>query len=160
MRKPRPPRLRSGQAGLTQLGAGSSAGRSYCALEARTATKDPAGVSPVLYAMSERVFQAHVVAGLRNRGWRVFIVPDMRKTTRGLPDLICVHPERKGRMLAWELKSQTGRVRPEQRQIINCLATVPGVDARIVRPTDWPALLDWLDATPAHGREPGGEGGR
>lgn len=92
-------------------------------------------------AMSEREFQAHVVRSLRRRGWLVFVVPDMRKTLAGLPDLLCLHAGRDV-MLAWELKREGGKPTPIQRAILTILDGIPGVDARIVRPSDWPALSE------------------
>jgi hypothetical protein len=50
-------------------------------------------------------------------------------------------------LLFWELKSQRGRIRPEQQNVIQYLQMVAGdIDARIVRPADWPQLRDALDA--------------
>lgn len=92
-----------------------------------------------LSALSERAFQAMVVAGLRERGWLVWVVPNMRMTAAGLPDVVAVHPDRDV-CLFWELKTQRGRVRPAQTVALAALARVPGIDARILRPTDWAEL--------------------
>lgn len=112
--------------------------------EAATATSEP--LSAILDAMSEQEFSAvHVVRGLRDRHWVVWVVPDMQMTTAGLPDVLCWHPMRPGVLLAYELKKTTGRLRVEQRRALEHLATVPGVDARVVRPRDWAQILDVLD---------------
>lgn len=96
--------------------------------------------------MPEREFSAvHVVGGLRDRNWTVWVVPNMQMTSAGLPDLLCWHPSLPGLLLAWELKKTTGRIRPAQRRALEHLSTVIGVDARIVRPRDWYALRDALD---------------
>lgn len=105
--------------------------------------KDP--LRAVWAALTEREFQSNVVYGLRKRGWRVFIVPDMRRTEAGLPDLICIHANW-DLMLALELKSETGRVRPEQRDVMAIMHQIPGVYAQIVRPSEWPGVLEWLDS--------------
>ncbi len=97
-------------------------------------------VSPVLRALSERDFQKQVVEGLTQRGWVVWVVPDMRKTRRGLPDILAIHFQKPGRLLAYELKAERTRIRPEQTLAIAHLSTVPGIDARIVRPSDWAQL--------------------
>lgn len=102
-------------------------------------------VSAVIDGLSEREFQTWLRAALRDRGWVVYVVPDMRKTLAGLPDLIAIHLGKPGRLLAWELKSTKGRIRPEQRVVIDHLRTVPGVDARIVRPSDWDELIAEAD---------------
>ena len=129
-----------------------------------TATKSD-GLATILDSMSEKAFQAMVVAGLRQRGYAVWTVPDMRRTTAGLPDIVALGPvNQRGhmRLLMWELKSQRGRVRPEQRNVIAWLQLVKGVDARVVRPRDWQALSaalahDGQDRQPSGGEEPSGQ---
>lgn len=126
--------------GTVQLGSGTIPDAPYRALEPSGAPRGPAAsnIAPMLARLTERQFQAIVVAGLKQRGYIVWTVPDMRKTTRGLPDLIAVHPTRvPRRVLFWELKTQTGRVRPEQRVALAALGDVYGVDARVIRPSDW-----------------------
>ena len=73
-------------------------------------------------------------------GWWLKRDGDSRRTQAGWPDSFFVKP---GRAVGLEYKTQTGKVRPEQRIVIGLLATVPGVEARIVRPSDW----DWIVAT-------------
>ena len=41
--------------------------------------------------------------------------------------------------------TMTGRATAKQRMTIDHLTTVDGIDARFVRPSDWPALRDWID---------------
>ena len=104
-------------------------------------------LAPIFAAMSEKQFQAMVVMALKAHGYMVWTVPDMTKTARGLPDVIAVHPTRvPRRVLFYELKSQRGRVRPEQADALAALSDVHGIDARIVRPSDWPALRQALDS--------------
>jgi len=97
-------------------------------------------ISPVLLAMSEAAFQRQVKATLASLGYVVWTFPIMKRTTAGVPDLTFWHPKRPGRLWFWELKKARGRVRPEQQEAIDHLSTVPGVDARIVRPQDWEVL--------------------
>lgn len=104
-----------------------------------------ADVSPVLLAMTEAQFQRQVRESLKARGFVVWTFPIMKRTTAGVPDLTFWHPAKPGRLYFWELKKQRGRVRPEQVIAIAHLSTVPGVDARIVRPADWAALSVELD---------------
>ena len=61
---------------------------------------------------------------------------------RGLPDLIAVHPER-GALLMLECKSDPGWLDPEQRAWVEGLRAA-GVDARVVRPNDYDALVGEL----------------
>lgn len=97
-----------------------------------------------LYGLTEAQFQRIVVAHLRSRGWLVFVVPDMRKTTAGLPDILALHV-RCDELLAYELKRESGKPTPIQRAVLALLDNVPGVDARILRPSAWSALRDELD---------------
>ena len=125
------------------------------ASEARERVVD-AVYAMVLAGMSEKRFQALVVSSLRCRGWTVWTVPNMRQTTAGLPDLLCLHDDIP-RVLAWELKAVRTRVTPRQAAVIARLARVPGIDARIVRPADWVELRQWLDdGMPAHQTPAGG----
>ncbi len=119
-----------------------------CHFPAPESAEKPKKVSvavPIAYsALSERQFQRIVRACLEQFGYVVWAFPEMRMTAPGVPDLLFWHPRRPGRFWAYELKSVKGRVRPEQREAIEHLATVPGIDAQIVRPADWPALRDEL----------------
>lgn len=105
--------------------------------------------------MREAEFQRMVRKTLEGLGFVVWIFPIMKRTMAGVPDLTFWSPARPGRLYYWELKTQRGRVRPEQMVAIAHLSTVPGVDARIVRPSDWEALRDAL-IEPAASRRPGG----
>lgn len=100
--------------------------------------------SQVILAMSEAQFQRQVRDALKRAGYIVWVFPIMKRTIAGVPDLTFWHPSKPGRLHFWELKREHGRVRPEQIVAIAHLATVPGVDARIVRPSEWPALRDAL----------------
>lgn len=137
----------------------------YRALEARTGPQD---TWEAVWARSitERQFQAVVRGALERRGWVCWVVPNMKLTTAGLPDILAWHPERPGVLLTWELKTMRGRITDKQVAAYRALRTVDGIDARIVRPSDWPALLQWLDApapagpaTPPGAQTEGGEEG-
>ena len=60
----------------------------------------------------------------------------------GWPNLALVHPTRCLFLLA-ELKTETGRVKPEQEQWLAWL-TAAGVDARLWRPSDWDEVVATL----------------
>ena len=81
--------------------------------------------------------QSRVVDLARLRGWRHFHAYSSRRSTAGWPDLALV---RTGRLLLAELKTQTGQVRPEQRQWLADLGTVAGVEVHLWRPSDWPTV--------------------
>ena len=99
----------------------------------------------VLGLMSEKRFQAVIVSSLKQRGFTVWTVPNMRQTTAGLPDILAAR-EGWPYLLAWEIKTLIGRATAKQKAALAALGAVPGVDARIVRPDDWEALRDWIDS--------------
>ena len=113
-------------------------------VQGRTAVLRRTAVSPVLKAMTERQFQKQVTDALGKRGWIWWHVPNMRQTTAGLPDIIAIHAGRPV-VLAWELKREGGKATPIQQAVINVMQGIPGVDARIIRPSDWAAVLEDLD---------------
>lgn len=87
---------------------------------------------------SEKAFQAQIEHAARFLGWACYHPFDSRRSAAGWPDLVCV---REGEMVALELKTERGRVRPEQEAWIELLDSVPGVTAMIVRPDDWPSVM-------------------
>lgn len=108
----------------------------------KRATCQKTGISDViLSAMSERELQKYVVDGLKQRGYVVWTIPDMRRTTAGLPDVIAVHPDR-APLLMLELKTATGRVKRAQADAIKALQNIPGIYAAVVRPADWERLKE------------------
>lgn len=113
-------------------------------MAARTATKRPAPVSEAILSLSEREFQSYVLEALHRRGWLTFVIPDMRRTNAGWPDVVAIHTGRPV-LLAWELKAEKTRVTPIQRAVITVMQSIAGVDARIIRPSHWPAVLQDLD---------------
>lgn len=97
----------------------------------------------------ESDWQATVVELLEVLGYRTMHVrrtigKGNRWTTStsvsGWPDLFAWRP---GRLVAIELKSQRGRVTPEQEQVLAELAEA-GVDCRMARPDDFDELHEWL----------------
>jgi hypothetical protein len=65
-------------------------------------------------------------------GWTVWHDNDSRRNDPGLPDLLCVHPERG---VVWlELKTERGRLRKEQRWWLDLL-TMAGARAFVARPS-------------------------
>jgi Holliday junction resolvase len=90
--------------------------------------------------MTEAAFQAQVMTVLRLNGWLVAHVRDARaQDATGLPDVVAVHPQR-GVLFA-ELKSATGRLRPDQERWIVALSRQAGVKVRVWRPDDLPEVI-------------------
>lgn len=97
-----------------------------------------------LEGMLERDFQRSVKKVLEDMGFVVWTFPQMKMTVAGVPDLTFWHPQRPGRLYCWELKTEHGPIRPAQKVALAHLQTVAGIDARIVRPSQWEELRDAL----------------
>lgn len=60
----------------------------------------------------------------------------------GWPDIAAVHAGRR-LFVVIECKTERGRVDPEQERWLSALQDA-GVDARIVRPSDYDTIVEWL----------------
>lgn len=99
-------------------------------------------------APSEAEFQAQVVDLFRLCGWEVLHVRrsigrrgggrawQTTTSIKGWPDLLVWHPGAGLGPVAVELKSETGALRPEQREVLRGLAAC-GVRGHVWRPSDW-----------------------
>lgn len=83
-------------------------------------------------AMSESDLLSNVTTLARRMGLLVHHETDSRKSPRGFLDLVVVGK----RVVFIELKTETGRLRPEQETWLTRL-TRAGQDARVIRPRDW-----------------------
>ena len=93
--------------------------------------------------VTEREFQAQVIELATMLGWRVYHTHDSRRSHKGYPDLTLVRPSdhRQGRIVFAELKSERGKVRPEQREWLADLASIgPPVESFLWRPSDLEAI--------------------
>lgn len=72
-------------------------------------------------------------------GWRVYHTHDSRRSEPGFPDLVLVRE----RVLFREVKTQQGRMRPEQQTWLDLL-TKAGADAKVWRPADRRSILEEL----------------
>lgn len=98
--------------------------------------------------LTESAWQSQVVGVARQFGWEAFHAPDNRPgrngrvqaVAPGWPDLVLLGHSR---ALFVELKSQTGRVRPEQTQTLERLAAA-GCECAIWRPSDLATVLKVL----------------
>ena len=82
--------------------------------------------------VTEQRLQETIVEMAEYLGWETWHDNDSRRNKPGFPDLLIVHPEHGA---AWfELKSQAGRVRKEQRRWLDLL-TAAGQRAYVVRPS-------------------------
>lgn len=99
---------------------------------------------------TEAGFQDAVVELASLRGWLHFHDFDSRRNRAGFPDLVL---SRRGRLIFAELKTETGRVSPDQQLWLDELAaaarnaqvgrnpTSPdAITVRLWRPHDWPEI--------------------
>lgn len=91
--------------------------------------------------VTERDWQGFVMATARLAGWRCYHTLDSRGSEPGFPDIIAVRADQ---LLAWELKTENGKVTAAQQGWIEALAAVTTIDARILRPSDQPLVIDRL----------------
>lgn len=88
---------------------------------------------------TEGQLQAKIIQLAQELGWMVYHTHDSRRSQKGWPDLVLLHPGKR-RLMIWELKSATGQVRPDQKKWLQALGLV-GITAGIRRPADWAAGL-------------------
>jgi hypothetical protein len=83
-------------------------------------------------AMTEAELMANVRQLAAGLGLRCYHTHNSRRSEPGWPDLAIVGR----RFILRELKTETGRLRPEQQEWIADL-TAAGVDVAVWRPSDW-----------------------
>lgn len=98
-----------------------------------------------------------VITFAQMNNWLVYHTYDSRRSQPGFVDLVLCKPgteDRAGRLVLLELKSARGRLTVDQAEWLAALATVPGLTARLARPSDWAeleALFRRPDGTPVRG---------
>jgi hypothetical protein len=92
--------------------------------------------------MTEAVFESRFVELFTLTGWVGYHTRDSRGSNAGFPDWCLA---RAPRLLLVELKTNRGRLTPEQRVWGTLLAACPGVEYRVWRPRDWPTILATLN---------------
>lgn len=87
--------------------------------------------------MTEREWQALVVAFAELHGWTIYHTHDSRRSAPGFPDLVMA---RDARLIFAELKTSTGRVSRDQQRWLGLLERVavgnPEVEVAVWRPGD------------------------
>lgn len=96
----------------------------------------------------EEVFVAHVVQLAQTHGWMVAHFRPARTAQgwrtamtgdKGFPDIVAA---RDGDVVFAELKTDTGRVRPEQKAWLDALTpTIEGPNVYLWRPSDWEQIV-------------------
>lgn len=109
--------------------------------------------------VSEAAFMDTILQAAELYGWWTYHTHDSRRSTAGFPDLVLVKPPR---VLFLEVKSERGRLSREQAEVLAMLqecevgnvtttanetrVVVAGVQAALVRPSDWEQIVEWLSA--------------
>jgi hypothetical protein len=88
-------------------------------------------------AMTERQLQDAIIGAAQRLGYLVYHVYDSRRSVPGFPDLVLLKGQK---MLVLELKTDKGRVRPEQHVWLQAFMQA-GVTAKIIRPADLDDVL-------------------
>jgi hypothetical protein len=83
---------------------------------------------------------AHFRPARTAKGWCTPVTAD----GAGWPDLVLVRPPR---IIFAELKSESGKVRPEQTEWLSVLRLLPGAETHLWRPADWDAVVETLTGT-------------
>lgn len=95
------------------------------------------------YSPTEKAWMSDVIEVATLYGFVSYHTHDSRRSAAGFPDVILV----KGRyLLAVELKTDAGRVRPEQQRWLELFAGVEEVRAAVWRPRDRQRVYDDLRA--------------
>ena len=97
--------------------------------------------------ISEKDFQAQILQLAQLAGWLCYHSYDSRKSIGvGYPDLCMVRENRHGTasLVYLELKKEKGKVTKLQLWWLELLGEVPGVIAKVVKPSDWEAIVELL----------------
>ena len=105
--------------------------------------------------VDEHSFQICVLEVARLAGWRSLHIRPARRADgswrtpiggdgKGWPDLTLVRPPR---LAFCELKTEHGKLRPEQRDWLDVLRLLPQVEVYLWTPADWDSLVEVLAGT-------------
>jgi len=83
--------------------------------------------------VTEKHFSQQVVDLAKMLGWRVYRTWLSLRSPKGFPDLVLLRPPR---LVCTELKSEIGKLTPDQEAWLADLRLVPGVEVFVWRPHD------------------------
>jgi hypothetical protein len=84
--------------------------------------------------VSEKMLQQAVYDCARRLDWMAYHVFFAQRSTPGFPDLILLRPPR---LIVVELKTEKGRLSPNQLEWLEQFLEIDGVETYVWRPTDW-----------------------
>lgn len=94
-----------------------------------------------LLVQAEKSLQAQIVKAARLLGWLVYHTWRSTHSAPGFPDLVLVRPPR---LVFIELKTDTGKVSPDQERWLEQLRQCPGAEVYLFRPGDWARIVEVL----------------
>lgn len=74
-------------------------------------------------------------------GWKMAFTQYSLRSPKGFPDLVLLRPPR---LIFAELKSETGKTRPDQDAWLDTLRELPGAEVFLWRPTDIEQIAEVL----------------
>ena len=87
--------------------------------------------------LAEKDFQRQVLELAAVYGWLAYHVPDSRRVScRGVPDVLCIRPFPPYGFFFAELKTEKGKLRPEQKEWLEALQH-NGIEYHVWRPSDF-----------------------
>jgi hypothetical protein len=89
---------------------------------------------------TEADFQKQILQAARLLGWECYHTTFSLRSSPGFPDLVCAHAGPPARIAVFEVKSERGKVTEHQERWLALFDAVPGVVAKLVRPSDWDEL--------------------
>jgi hypothetical protein len=92
-------------------------------------------------SVSEEHWQNDVIEAAQLFGWRIYHTHDSRRSQPGFPDLVML---RDRVAIFAELKTDRGRLTPEQRDWLEALDQCDQIKVRLWRPGDRPEMLSDL----------------
>ena len=100
--------------------------------------------------MREKEFQDRVIELAKWERWLAYHVPDSRRVTSpGFPDLVLLKESGSDLVFA-ELKSEKGRVTPNQKKWLEGLGKVQRIHTHIWRPSDWDEVVEKIGSRTRH----------
>ena len=91
--------------------------------------------------MTEKELQLQLQALASHCGWAYYHTWNSIHSTPGFPDLVLIKPPR---LIFAELKTELGRVTAAQQKWLDILATIPGVEVYLWRPSEFDEIQEIL----------------
>lgn len=102
------------------------------------------GLKPMKqFDVTEKVFEAQVKQLARMFGWMWYHTFNAYRSAKGFPDCVLCHPEQ-SRIIFAELKSEKGKLMPDQEVWLESLRQTGLVEVYLWRPSDFDQIAEIL----------------